>query len=379
MNKLALYVHIPFCVQKCRYCDFYSMTGGDREVYYAYKNALKRHFAAASEAAACYEVDSIYFGGGTPSLMPAEILCELMQSIRCHFRLADDCEVTLEMNPGTSDEKAMKTYLEGGFNRLSIGCQSANDNELRLLGRIHNFTDFRKTMEDAKRAGFVNISADLMMALPGQNEESLLYSIDRIVELDPNHISVYGLKIEKGTWFDRHRDELVFHDEDSESSLYLTAVSRLCEHGYFQYEISNFSKKGYESRHNLKYWNAMPYLGFGPAAYSFFENRRYGYCRDLCAYMDACSNLDFSPILQDVEYLSKEDIIEEKILLGLRLNKGIFVFDFPFDKKTDEYIKKLCQNEFAVYNDGTLSLTAKGMLLDNYITSELLLHLEYSE
>ena len=375
MNKLALYVHIPFCVQKCRYCDFYSMAGGGREVFLAYKDALKRHFAAASVDAAGYLVDSVYFGGGTPSLLPAEILCELMQSIRTHFHLTDDCEITLEMNPRTSDEAAMKKYLEAGFNRLSIGCQSADDNELRLLGRIHSFQDFCKTVEDARAAGFANISADLMMALPGQTEESLLRSIDRIAALEPNHISVYGLKIEKGTWFDHHKDELVLHDEDSESSLYLTTVARLQKHGYFQYEISNFSKKGFESRHNLKYWNAMPYLGFGPAAYSYFEGYRYGYKRDFNEYLKATQTLDFGSLKQDEEFLTEKDVQEEKLLLGLRLNKGVVLSDFSFHNSVDKYIETLCVNEFAKYAKGRLSLSPKGMLLDNLITSELLLHL----
>jgi oxygen-independent coproporphyrinogen-3 oxidase len=269
----------------------------------------------------------------------------------------------------------MKKYLEAGFNRLSIGCQSADDYELRLLGRIHSFQDFCKTVEDARAAGFTNISADLMMALPGQTEESLLRSIDRIAALEPNHISVYGLKIEKGTWFDKHRDELCFPDEDTESELYLTTVSNLEKRGYYQYEISNFAKEGYESRHNLKYWHAKPYLGFGPAAYSYFENKRYGYKRDLSGYLEATRTLNFDSIKIDEEVLSYEETQAEKLLLGLRLKKGIVLNEFSFDDSVGGYIQTLCKNGLATYDQDRLSLTPNGMLLDNCITSELLLHL----
>lgn len=351
------------------------MAGADDRVYVEYKDALLRHFAYTAPSASGYEIDSIYFGGGTPSLLPPEIISELAVSLRKYFHVTNDCEITLEMNPGTSDYDAMRIYLESGVNRLSVGCQSADNDELRMLGRIHTFEDFCQTVDDAKRAGFTNISADLMMALPGQDIKSLMQSIDKIVHTEPKHISVYGLKIEKGTWFDQHKEQLCFPDEDTESELYLTTVANLEKYGYDQYEISNFAQKGYESRHNLKYWNSMPYLGFGPAAYSYFENKRYGYTRDLKGYIEATRTLHFDPIRFDEENLSYEELQEEKILLGLRLKKGIATSEFTFDNSVGGYVQTLIENGLAVYDEGRLSLTPRGMLLDNYITSELLLHL----
>ena len=379
MNKLGIYVHVPFCVQKCRYCDFYSLPESDLSRYSTYKDALKRHFEYMSVKASEYIVDSIYFGGGTPSLLPSDVLSELLASIRSHYRVSDDCEMTLEMNPGTADYEAMKVYIKSGFNRLSIGCQSANDSELRMLGRIHSFSDFCKTVEDARCAGFENISADLMMALPKQNLESLTRSIDQIAKTKPNHISVYGLKIEKGTWFDLHKDELSLPNEDTECELYLETVSQLEQRGYYQYEISNFSQKGYESRHNLKYWRSMPYIGFGPAAYSFIDNMRYGYKRDLSGYLQACQTSDYSKLIHDEEFLTLKDCIEEKLLLGLRLREGICIDEFPFDESVDDYIKMLCAKEMAELEGGRLRLTPKGMLINNLIISELLIHLQTDE
>ena len=375
MNKLGIYVHVPFCVQKCRYCDFYSLPERDIARYSDYKDALQRHFEYMSDKASEYTVDSVYFGGGTPSLLPSDVLSELLVSIRSHYNVSDDCEMTLEMNPGTADHEAMKSYLKSGFNRLSIGCQSANDSELHMLGRIHTFADFCKTVEDARRAGFENISADLMMALPEQNRESLISSIDKIAKTNPNHISVYGLKIEKGTWFDLHKDELLLPDEDAECELYLETVSQLEKRGYFQYEISNFSQNGYESRHNLKYWRSMPYIGFGPAAYSFIDNMRYGYRRDLKGYLEASKTSDYGSLMQDQECLTPQDCIEEKLLLGLRLREGICINEFPFDVSVGDYIKMLCAKDMAELVGGRLHLTPKGMLVNNLIISEMLLHL----
>jgi len=375
MNKLGIYIHVPFCVQKCRYCDFYSLSSGNDGIFAEYRDALIRHFAMTAEKASVYTVDSIYFGGGTPSVLPSDMLCVILDSLRKNFRIDPNCEITLEMNPKTASRKAFDDYINGGFNRLSVGCQSANDNELKMLGRLHSFSDFCETVNLAKQAGFSNISADLMMGLPNQTWAHLSNSIDRIAETSPTHISVYGLKIEKGTWFDKHRPELALPDEDTESMLYLNTVEKLSSLEYGQYEISNFAKRGYESRHNLKYWHGECYLGYGPAAYSCFENHRYGYKRDLASYISATKNRDFSLVLQDEEYLSKEDQTEEKLLLNLRLKEGIILSDFSFDAAADEFINKLLSENLAKLSNGRFSLTPCGMLVDNYITSELLLYL----
>ena len=287
----------------------------------------------------------------------------------------DDCEITLEMNPKTASQEALCAYYQAGFNRLSIGCQSANERELKMLGRLHNFADFQSTMEMARAAGFENISADLMMSLPDQTLDSLGHSIDSIVACRPTHISVYGLKIEGGTWFDRHKQELNLPNEEQESEQYLFTVEKLREHGYLQYEISNFALVGYPSRHNLKYWHGQPYLGFGPAAYSYFENRRYGYSRSLADYIEATMTMDFSRVLQDEETLGEDERLQEKLLLGLRLNEGVRLSQYPFSEKAISRIMEFVSQGLCQLQDGNLSLTPTGMLLDNYITSDLLLYL----
>ena len=345
-------------------------------LYNAYKEALIRHLVYMAPKAEGYTVDSVYFGGGTPSLLPADVLSELAQAVRSCFLMSSDCEMTLEMNPGTSDYNAMQVYLKNGFNRLSIGCQSANDDELKQLGRIHSFADYCQTVSMARKAGFANISADLMMGLPNQDWTQLSHSIDEISQTAPDHISVYGLKIEEDTWFGRHREELSLPDEDTDRMLYLNMVEKLSMLGYNQYEISNFARTGYESRHNLKYWRAMPYLGFGPAAYSCFENCRYGYKRDLNGYLKATQTFNFDAFKQDEEILSEADIKEEKLILGLRLKEGIELSEYSFDSGFAEYVKTLCDSGHAELTNGRLCLSPKGMLVDNYITSELLLHLD---
>ena len=309
-------------------------------------------------------------------MLPGEYLCDILDGVRRNFTLDDDCEITLEMNPKTADLATMCRYVASGFNRLSIGCQSADDGELKMLGRIHTFDDFRQTVSLAKQAGFQNISADLMLGLPGQDWNRLSNSIERIAMESPNHISVYGLKIEEGTWFGKHRHELALLDEDTESELYLKTVWKLDSLGYHQYEISNFAKNGFSSRHNLKYWHCDPYLGFGPASYSFFENRRYGYIRDLSAYLKAVADDKYPSILQDEETLTESDLMEEMLLLGLRLKEGVCLSDYIFDEGIDLYLKSLVSENLAVIANGRLQLTPRGMLVDNYITSDILLYLK---
>ena len=376
MNKLGIYIHVPFCVQKCRYCDFYSMAGAGDVAFKLYGDAICAHLQQMAPFAKEYVVDSVYFGGGTPSLLQAGIMQKIVSALRMGYRLDDSCEMTLEMNPGTADENAMKAYINCGFNRLSIGCQSADDGELKMLGRIHSFADFCQTIELAKKVGFDNISADLMLGLPGQNWETLSHSIDEITKLGPTHISVYALKIEQGTWFYQHRSELVLPEEETERELYLNTVRKLDGLGYRQYEISNFAKCGFASAHNLKYWQCMPYLGFGPSAYSCFEGKRYGYGRDLNAYIQAVQNHDDSAIRLDEEMLTPEERVEEKLMLGLRLSKGICLEEFPFDDGVIPYLQMLSENKLVTESCGRFALTPEGMLVDNYITSELLLHLK---
>jgi oxygen-independent coproporphyrinogen-3 oxidase len=375
MNKLGIYIHVPFCVSKCRYCDFYSLSSGNDAVFASYRDALTRHFSLMAKRASDYVVDSIYFGGGTPSLLPHAVLCEILQAVKQNFKVTTDCEVTLETNPKTTTAAALSALRAAGFNRLSIGCQSACDDELKMLGRIHTFSDYVETVKMARDAGFSNISADLMLALPSQTKEMLLCSIEKIAQTSPEHISVYALKIEEGTWFGKNVDKLQLPDEDSESDYYLATVAKLKELGYEQYEISNFAKKGYESRHNLKYWHQEPYLGFGPAAYSFFEHKRYGYTRDLQAYIKATETEDFSFVVCDEESMTDDQMLCEKLMLGLRLCEGVHLLEYPFDHNAMERISEFVKMGLLVMENDRMYLTPKGMLLDNYITSDLLLYL----
>ena len=317
MPTLGIYVHIPFCRQKCLYCDFCSYPSLDSSVRARYAERMRHDLALRAPDAAGYTVDSVYFGGGTPTVMEASELVSLLDCIRAHYRLAPDAEITLECNPATATEDDLAALRRGGFNRISLGLQSTHESELRALGRIHSFSDFCKTYEAARAAGFSNISADLMSGLPGQTPESWLASIERLCALAPEHISAYGLIVEEGTPFFEMRDKLHLPDEDAARQMYLEGIEALAAHGYAQYEISNFARVGYESRHNLKYWSCEEYLGFGPAAYSDFGGHRFGNARDLDAYLDGKS------IECERESPSRESRIDEYVMLRMRLCEGV--------------------------------------------------------
>ena len=267
---LGLYIHIPFCKAKCAYCDFYSLAHSEEKMD-AYTAALLRHLEEVAPRAAGMQVDTVYFGGGTPSYLGASRLARLLQAVQRRYNVVRDAEITLEANPDSAgDWKALRTLRRAGFNRLSLGLQSTDDALLRRIGRIHTYEQVQQAVTAARRAKLTNLSLDLIYGLPGQTMEDWQRTLADAVALAPEHVSCYGLKLEEGTPLWQQRQQLTLPDDDAQADMYLYAVAALEEMGYAQYEISNFARPGRESRHNLKYWRMQEYAGFGPGAHSDF-------------------------------------------------------------------------------------------------------------
>ena len=372
MKKLGIYLHIPFCGSKCHYCDFCSFPNQSENTKQAYCDALCAQMKRYAPLAADYEVDTVYFGGGTPTALPAEMLCALLDQVKQLFCVAKDAEITAECNPATANAEYFAAMRKAGFNRLSIGAQSMHESELRLLGRAHTVEDFRATVQLARAAGFENISADLMYGIPEQTRQSLAESIRALCEIGVQHISAYGLKIEEGTPFFKKKDTLNLPDDDEVAAMYEDTVASLAAHGLMRYEISNFARAGYESRHNLKYWECDEYLGFGVAAYSCFGGRRIGISRDFCAYLD--TREDF----EENEPISPHEQMTEYVMLGLRLEKGIdkraFVsrFGMEFDALYGARLAPYIGSGFVLDSAECCRFTTSGFLVSNTILSEVL-------
>lgn len=370
--KLGLYIHIPFCRSKCLYCDFCSFPRADAERMESYVTALCRDLASRAADAADYTVDSVYFGGGTPTILPARLLVRILETVLSRYRVAKDAEITAECNPATGGRETFAEMRRVGFNRLSIGLQSAHDVELRALGRLHTFADFEKTFLEARSVGFDNISADVMSGIPHQSPESYLQTLERLCALAPEHISAYGLTVEDGTPFGRMGDRLILPDEDAARQMYFDGIDYLAKHGYAQYEISNFSKKGYESRHNLKYWCCEPYLGFGPAAYSDFGGVRFGNSRDMDAYIEG------KDVCDDAETPSPRDRMNEYVMLGMRLSAGVDATDFerrfgvPFEDTFGRRLDAYSAGGFVKRTARGRAFTPAGMYVSNAILSDVL-------
>ena len=364
MSKAGVYIHIPFCARKCPYCDFYSLAGAE-SMFEIYAKALIRDIQNTGNKDIA--VDSIYFGGGTPTLMPAKLLCDICEAVKNSFNTAEDTEITVESNPFTADKNYYKELIEAGFNRISFGVQSCLDRELKALGRLHSFEQAEKSVLEAHDAGFENISCDLMMGIIGQSVESLIYSIDKLCSLPIKHISAYMLKIENGTPYDCDKIRNSIADDDKSVDMYLTAVEGLKENGFEQYEISNFCKGGMRSRHNMKYWQLKPYYGFGSSAHSFIGGKRYYYDRDIVGYINAPEKL-----LEDGEC----NALEEYTMLSLRLSDGMSVQRYKElggdIAKLETLADRLCKHCMAEYDGKRLSLNAKGFLVSNSIIAELI-------
>lgn len=361
INPIGLYLHIPFCKGKCPYCDFYSVFPKEENVD-AYVSALIRNIDREDRT-----YDTVYFGGGTPSLLGADRISEIMS----HIRRTDECETTLECNP--SDTGSVNSTFdfrkvsECGINRISMGLQSAVDSERKALGRRAGCDDIERAVERIFRAGINNVSLDLMLGIPFQTPESLQKSIDFCASSGANHVSAYMLKIEEGTNFHKKRNELILPDEDETCELYLQTVSSLAAKGFEQYEISNFAKKGFESRHNLKYWRCEEYLGIGAAAHSFVDGRRFFFGRS------AENFISDVPAIDDGNGGDEEEFV----MLALRLSEGLSEKKFleRYGKSIPEAFRNeadfLIEKGLLKYSDGAYSLTVKGFLLSNTVICEL--------
>lgn len=395
----GIYIHIPFCVQKCLYCDFVSGCGTKDEMK-LYQKALLNEI----ESTVIPEtVDSVFFGGGTPSVYPVEYIDEILEllkqkgvydefdsesvrsasasDIACNIKKTD-IEITMEVNPGTINRDKLEYYRGIGINRLSIGLQSANDIELKILGRIHDYEQFLESYQNAREAGFANINIDLMSAIPKQTISSYQDTLLKVLALKPEHISAYSLIVEEGTpFYEKYRNggsnECDLPDEDSEREMYYLTKKELERHGYYRYEISNYAKAGYECKHNMKYWSRDNYYGFGAAASSLVDNIRYTNVKNRDEYRKA--NGDISIIREEILELSRNEQMEEFMFLGLRKAKGILLTEFEqnFNLRMQciygEKIEKLKVNGLLKQEGNRLFLTDHGIDISNMVLAEFLI------
>ena len=375
-KKLGIYVHIPFCKSKCEYCDFYSIGGGrDKRLTDDYLQTLADHIKETGALAPDYRVDTVYFGGGTPSFFGAENLEKILDEIHRHFRLTSNAEITAEANPDSVTLSGLRRMLRAGFNRLSIGVQSDDDEMLKKLGRPHNFQQAKQAMELARKAGFANISLDLMYGLPNQTVSQWKETVLNIISLRPEHISCYGLKVEENTPLWSYKNCANLPSDDAQAQMYLEAVKLLEEYGYEQYEISNFAKKGFHSRHNMKYWTGEEYLGFGPNAASDFGGRRFTIIRDLKRYISGIANEQ--AVLDENEEIPMRERAGEYIMLRLRTAQGICREEYekqyllPF-RPLEEELRHYADNGLAKQVGKRWRLTPSGWLLSNQIILQLL-------
>ena len=372
MKPLGIYVHIPFCQRKCNYCDFCSASAGAAtKSLYVDSLMYEIAFEHTRDYLSSYKIDSIFFGGGTPTLMPVRILENILCAIRDSGEVTADAEITVECNPATADRAYLAELREMGVNRLSIGLQSIHENELKALGRAHSLSDFERTFSDARLVGFDNISVDLMYGIPHQSLKSFEESICYLARLSPEHISAYGLKIEKGTPFYSLRESLILPDEDEEFEEYLALSRILSSYGYEKYEISNFSKPQMYSRHNLRYWKQGEYLGFGVAAHSYFLGERFGASRDIESFLLG------KDIIAEREQITEDDAFREYVMLSLRLTDGIDLNEFTaragrsfFDFYPRAY--ELERQGYFKIENGRIFFTDKGFFVSSTILSDML-------
>ena len=382
MKELELYLHIPFCVKKCNYCDFLSALAGE-ETRAAYVDALLEEIRGFDEPED-YEVVTVFFGGGTPSILPGQAIFRIMEALREKFSFRKEAEITLEANPGTVDKEKLSFYKKAGINRLSFGLQSADAEELKKLGRIHTWEKFLESFQLAREAGFSNINVDLMSALPGQTKESWEKTLRQVLALQPEHISAYSLIIEEGTPFyqlyekdverrDAGEEPELIPSEEEERAMYEATGRILKEQGYLHYEISNYAKPGCECRHNLGYWQRRDYLGFGLGASTLLNPVRYKNTEDLEAYLGG----DFSK--KEFFVLTKDNQIEETMFLGLRVLEGVskehFREQFSCELRVvyRKELEKLEQEGLLEEEGDFVRLTSRGIDLSNPVLAEFLL------
>ena len=374
MKELGIYVHIPFCKRKCDYCDFISFSN-KIDLVEKYIEALIKEIKNTKISEDEYIIKTIYFGGGTPSYIESKYIIEILQTIRTKFNVLKNAEITIEVNPGTINEQKLKDYYNIGINRLSYGLQSTNDNLLKLIGRVHNYDIFLDGYNLARNIGFKNINVDLIIGLPVQTIEDVEIDLKRIIDLKPEHISVYSLIVEEGTKIEEkiNKKELYLPSEEIERKMYWKVKDKLEKHGYIHYEISNFAKLGYESKHNMACWNQEEYIGFGLGAHSYFNNLRYSNVADFDEYFNWSEN---SKIIHEKQ--EKKDKMNEYMLLGLRKIDGVRISEFK-NKFVDnplylyrQTLSKLVTQNLIEVEEDNIRLTSKGIDLANLVWRQFL-------
>ncbi|SHJ81413.1 oxygen-independent coproporphyrinogen-3 oxidase [Caminicella sporogenes DSM 14501] len=378
MKQIGLYIHIPFCLKKCNYCDFVSFDYKEENANLYFK-ALNKEINLYKDLLSKYSIKTIFFGGGTPSIINIKDLCNIIDNIYKNFSVLSDIEFTIECNPGTIDEEKLKKYKSFGINRLSIGLQSFNNEILKFIGRIHTKEIFERNYLLARNIGFDNINIDLIYGLPNQSLSDWKNTLKKVVNLKPEHISAYSLKIEEGTrFYDLYKDgNLNLPEEEIDRQMYHYAIDYLKENNIYQYEISNFAKRGYECRHNIIYWQNEEYVGLGLSAHSYINSIRYGNTSDLKSYYNFLNN---SKLPIDFKELKKrDDKIVETMFLGLRMNDGVGIQKFkekfnatPFDVYGKK-LYKLQEMGLIDIDDKNIKLTKYGMDVSNRVFVELLL------
>lgn len=380
---MGIYIHIPFCAKKCKYCDFVSFDDLN-DLVKDYCNALIKEIDnivdELKENAELddIKIDTIYIGGGTPSIIPETEIEKILNRIKSEFNIIQNVEITIEVNPGTASKEKLERYYNIGINRLSIGLQSTNNSLLKMLGRVHNYKQFEEVFDISRKIGFNNINVDLMIGLPNQKLEDVEESVLNIMGKNPEHISVYSLIVEENTqMYDMvYKGELILPDEELERKMYWKVKELLEQNGYYQYEISNFSKKGYESKHNVNCWNQCEYIGFGVSAHSYIEKNRTSNIENIKTYINNCLNGDYMQNVILHEHQSSSDMMKEYMLLGLRKIEGVNIQKFkekfiknPIYLFKDE-LNRLYNMELIEIEDNFIKLTNKGIDLANIVWEE---------
>ena len=378
MNTIALYIHIPFCQRKCYYCDFNSYSG-KQHLIRDYIEALKKEIKMYKSILDSCKIDTIFFGGGTPSILEGDQIAVIMDTIKEYYDVKNNAEISIEANPGTLGHDKLTKYYDSGINRISIGLQAFQNVLLKTLGRIHSFEDYLKSLEEAREIGFSNINTDLMFSLPGQSKEDLGECLERIVSLNIPHISAYDLIIEEGTPFSNwvKNKTIVLPDEEIQLEMYHNIVRYLEEKNYIHYEISNFAKPGFQCKHNMIYWNNGAYIGLGAGSHSHFNKKRFNNVNEIEKYISLVEN-GKTPVENKID-VSDKDEISETMFLGLRLMEGVSVKKFierfnvsPF-RIYGKQIKKFSAQGLLEYDKANIRLTRRGIDLSNVVFREMLL------
>ncbi|MCL2820047.1 MAG: radical SAM family heme chaperone HemW [Oscillospiraceae bacterium] len=376
-KKVGIYVHIPFCKNKCAYCNFYSIpeAKGGYKLIDSYYKAVIKHIGEYAAQLDGYLIDTVYFGGGTPSYIGASRLIGILDALKNNGHILLESEITAEVNPGSISKDDLARLRKAGFNRLSIGVQSSDDTTLDTIGRIHTFEDAEETFNDARQAGFDNLSVDIIFGLPSQDRETWAQTVQQVAGLKAEHISCYSLKIEEGTELFMFKDSPFLPSDDVQADMYLYAVEMLDRFGYKQYEISNFARRGFESKHNMKYWLGEEYIGFGPGAHSYVGQCRYSFTEDVSEYAEQVEM--GKKILEHDEQMSDFENAGEYLMLRLRTTHGISEEEYYsiYRLKMDfvlELLHKYEENGWAMYKDGRWRFTPMGFLLSNVLIGEML-------